>query len=232
MVLRVSITNWQDRLETGLDSYGWQHGTALQPRRDGKDEQTFVEMRPILLLESRYCISNSTHRNNLTKRARSSHLVLPRDITLVDRGPPIVVTNEVDTKLSSTSSIVIMVDEHITVSIGENSRMARTVNIAVAGEKLCAAAVHHRHAGFVDVGAGYGGGATNHGAVSALDALATAVEGGPEVEVVAVLGDERRLNGTTIVGTGGDGDDTVTVDGLTGGRTQLYKFEAGPERAE
>jgi hypothetical protein len=107
-----------------------------------------------------------------------------------------------------------MVDQHISITISKDSGMPRPRNIAMASKKLSATAIYHRHASFVNVRAGDAGGATYHGTVSAVDALAAAFESGPEVEVVAVLGDDRRLDGTAVVETSGDGDEVVRVDGL------------------
>lgn len=151
---------------------------------------------------------------------------------LVNNRPSIVITKKVDTKLRSPSSIVIMVNKHISITVRENSRVSRTMDVTVASKKLLAAALHHRLARLVDVRASDRSRAADHGAVSAVDALAARVESGPKVEVVAVLGDDGRLDGAAVVGARGDGDQVVRVDGLAGRRAQLDELETAPERTE
>jgi hypothetical protein len=134
--------------------------------------------------------------------------------TSVNSRPAVVVADKVEAELSSTSSIIVMIDEHISIVISENSRVARSMDIAMASKKLGATALHHRFASLVNVRASDASRAANHSAVRAIDSLAAAVESGPEVEVVAVLGDVGRLDGTAVVGTSRDGDEFVCVDGL------------------
>lgn len=125
-----------------------------------------------------------------------------------------------------------MVDEHVSVVIGEDSRVARSVDVAVAGQKLSPAAFHHGRASLVSVGAGDTARTSDHGAVGAIDSLAAFVESGPEVVIVATLGDVWSFDGAAVGRARGDGDEIVAVDGLTGRRAQLDKLEARPEGTE
>ena len=151
---------------------------------------------------------------------------------LVNSRPAVVVTDQVDAKLRGASSVVVMVDEHVSVVVGEDSRVARSVDVAVAGQKLGAAALHHGRASLVNVGPGDTARTSDHGAVSAIDALAALVESGPEVVVVAMLGDVGSFDGAAAGRACGDGDEVVAVDGLAGRRAQLDKLEARPEGTE
>lgn len=125
-----------------------------------------------------------------------------------------------------------MVDKHVRIIVSEHGRVAGSVDVAVASKQLSTAALHHRLAGLVDVRPSDTGRATDHGAVSALYALAAAVERDPEIEVVAVFGDVGSLDGAAVVGTSGDGDEVVRVDGFAGRGTQLDELQTAPERAE
>jgi hypothetical protein len=151
---------------------------------------------------------------------------------LVNDRPSVVITKKVNAKLSSTSSVVVVVHKHIRITVRENSRVSRTVNVAVASEKLLAATLHHRLARLVNIRTSDRSRAADHGAVSAVDALAASVESGPEVEVVAVLGDDGSLDGAAVVRARGDGDEVVRIDGLAGRRVQLDELETAPEGAE
>jgi len=125
-----------------------------------------------------------------------------------------------------------VIDKHVSIVISEDCRVSRAVDVAVASENLGTAAFHHRLARLVYVRTGDLRRAADHSAVSTCSALAAAVKGGPEVEVVAVLGDEGRFDGSSIVGTSGDRGDAVLVDGFAGRGAQLDQLQTAPERAE
>lgn len=130
---------------------------------------------------------------------------------LVNGRPAVVVTDQVNAELRSTSGVVVMVDKHVGVIVGEDSRMARSVDGAVTSEDLRATAFHHELASLINVRARDFAGAADQSAVSALNSLPAFVESDPEVESISVLSDVGRLDGTTVVGSRGDRDEVVVV---------------------
>lgn len=96
-----------------------------------------------------------------------------------DRPATTVVTNEVDAELRSSCVVVVVVDQHIAITVGKNSVVARTVDEPVARHHLRAATLHHLLAALVDVRPGHTRGPADHDAVGAGGTLAAPVEGHP-----------------------------------------------------
>src|ERR1700733_10983946 len=98
----------------------------------------------------------------------------------------------------SRSRVISVKDDDISILLQRDRFAARSQPALIASQQRASSSLQHRLAALVQIWPGHTWRTTNHGLVGALCSTAAQVEGNEEIVIVAMLNDERSLNGLPV----------------------------------